>query len=374
MPANTLVTSAFALLAFLLAFYALLARERKTPYITTFIYPIASLVTVSIFIASISSLIPASFPRAKTVSEGVAATLLCIALTTVVYNVWRLHNRHVHFRDDHLIRNTSVVRYAKHLLRRLRRKPSYEHTPPKLTEDALRILLSDTNPNDIILAGVRRDFKTVPQHRWATSLSISICQRRLSQTDEFLVAIIADLLDKDCYVQYTTCIRHPFELIDSLASAKVLENQAHARRVAVIDAYTPHFGFTDSVHLERTAEITGKGVIAVTSRPSYAGVHTATARAFNKLKDESGGQVRNPTLVVYEGCSALIDLESPEQYRIFLRHVLPSEHAWGGMVTVFVEPTASDVDSLLLQTYSDIYVGPARIDTTNPVRVEKTGG
>ena len=373
MPPNTLITSAFALLAVSLAFYALLARERKTPYITTFIYPIASLVTISIFLASISSLIPATFPRAKANLDLAAVVLLCLALMTVVYNVWRLHNRHVNFRDDNLIKNIALIRKAKHLLRKLRRTPSYEHTPPNFTEDELQILLIDTHSGDTLLAAIRRDFKTLPPHRWAPSLSISVCQRRLSQTDELLISLIGDLLQKDCCVQYTTCARHPFELIDHLSNANILQNQLHARRIAVIDAYTPHFGFADSVHLEQTAAITRKGVIAVTSPPSYAGVHTATAKAFNKLKHESGGQVRNPTLVVYEGCSSLIDLESPEQYRIFLRHVLPSERAWGGMLTLFIEPTISDTDSLLLQTYSDIYVGPARTESSSPAQVEKPG-
>ena len=373
MPANTLIYSAFALLAFFLAFYALLARERKTPYITTFIYPIASLVTISILLASISSSFLLTFPRTKAILDKVAVILLCLALTMVVYNVWRLHNRHVNFRDDNLIKNIALVRKAKHLLRRFRRKPSYEHTPPTLTEGALHAFLNETHEGDALLATIRRDFKTVQPYRWATSLSISVCQRRLSQTDELLTHLISELLQKDCYVQYTTCIRHPFELIDSLSHANVLANQLHARRLAVIDAYTPHFGFTDSVHLEKTAEITAKGVIAVKSPPSYAGVHTATAKAFNKLKHESGSHVRNPTLVVYEGCASLIDLESPEQYRIFLRHVLPSERAWGGMVTLFIEPTSSDEDSLLLQTYSDIYVGPNRAGSSSPVQVEKTG-
>jgi hypothetical protein len=373
MPDNTLITSAFALLAFFLAFYALLARERKTPYITTFIYPIASLITFSILFASISSFIPHVFLRAKTVLDVLAIILLCVALTMVVYNVWRLHNRHVNFRDDNLIRNIALVRKTKHIFRRLRRKPSYEHTPPTLTEDALHILLDETHSGDALLEAIRRDFKTVPPHRWGTSLSISVCQRRLSQTDDLLVHLIAGLLQKDCCVQYMTCIRHPFELIDSLSFAKVLESQTHAQRVAVIDAYTPHFGFTDSVHLEKTAEVNRKGVITVTSPPSYAGVHTATAMAFNKLKRKSSGDIRNPTLVVYEGCSALIDLESAEQYRIFLRHVLPSERAWGGMVTIFIEPTSSDADSLLLQTYSDIYVGPAPTEGSSSVHVEKTG-
>jgi hypothetical protein len=98
----------------------------------------------------------------------------------------------------------------------------------------------------------------------------------------------------------------------------------------------------------------------VTSSVSYAGIHTATAKAFNKLKDEAGKRVRQPTLVVYEGCNALVDLESPEQYRIFVRHVIPSERAFGGMFTVFIEPTLPAAEAALLESYADVFVGPTQ--------------
>src|SRR5207248_185942 len=100
---------------------------------------------------------------------------------------------------------------------------------------------------------------------------------------------------------------------------------------------------------------------------TYAGVHTAIAVAFNKIKaaDTRTRETRTPTLLLYEGCSALIDLESDQQYRIFVRHVLPSERLWGGMFTVFVEPWISKENRPALQSAADIFVQAA--DTSDTV-------
>ena len=94
----------------------------------------------------------------------------------------------------------------------------------------------------------------------------------------------------------------------------------------------------------------------VHSSTTYAGIHSASSVAFNKLKKIAKASTARPaTLVIYECPYALVDVESPEQYRVFLRHVLPSERMWGGMMTVFLE-TAIEQDELnLLKSYLDIY-------------------
>jgi hypothetical protein len=57
----------------------------------------------------------------------------------------------------------------------------------------------------------------------------------------------------------STCIRHPFELVEKLKQSEALKNQSLAARVAAIDAYTLHFGFTDSIHPELTTKIVSEG-------------------------------------------------------------------------------------------------------------------
>ena len=348
---NNLTTPAFALLAFLVAFYALLARERKTPYITTFIYSAVFWVILSTLLSTISPIFKTIYPLATTILDWVALCLIVLAFSIALYNVWRLHNRHVHFRDDNLFKNLTVVRKLRHFARRIKPGSSYEHTPPQISTDALlEALKGCVDPLAIALCG---KLKTLPTTE--SAIAISLCRQRLADSTVLLVRLIRHLLESGWLVQYTTCARHPHELVAQLQKDGILRRPELPGHIVVIDAYTPHFGFTDSIHEVLTVKIQELGIDSVRSAPSYAGVHTATAKAFNTLKVSAGGRARKPTLVIYEGTSALIDLESPEQYRLFVRHVMPSERSWGGMVTVFVEPTLSDSDASLLDSYSDVF-------------------
>src|SRR5439155_19035451 len=111
--------------------------------------------------------------------------------------------------------------------------------------------------------------------------------------------------------------------------------------IVAVDAYSPHFGFTDSIHDEMTKKVRADGIECITAKASFAGLHTAAARAFNLTKQrvvlQDGTTIRPPTLVIYDGPHALVELESREQYRIFIRHLVPSERLWGGMFTFVVE-------------------------------------
>jgi hypothetical protein len=101
---------------------------------------------------------------------------------------------------------------------------------------------------------------------------------------------------------------------------------------------------------------------------TYAGMHTASSKAFNVIKEQRADRERRPTLVIYEDSYALTDLESPEQYRIFVRHVIPSERMWDGMFTVFLESAMPDADWRMLQGYAsmrlDLRAGTAIVERT----------
>ena len=134
-----------------------------------------------------------------------------------------------------------------------------------------------------------------------------------------------------------------------------------ARNLIVIDAYSPHFAFIDSIYAKKDRDLDALGVVRVTSTMTYAGIHSASSKAFNLFKRSSGDITRKPTLVIYEGTYALTDLESAEQYRIFVRHVVPSEKMWGGMLTVFLEAALNTTDWELLRAYSSV---ACKIETT----------
>jgi hypothetical protein len=346
MSTGSTVTNALALLAFVVAFCALLARERKTPYITTFIYTPAGLIFVAFLLTLVAHFANEWKPRVAQNLNTASDVCLSIGALGVLYYILRLHNRQVNFRDDNLIKNLRVVRALKYLWRRLSKSPSYEHSAAGIDPKPIRDLLQ------------KEGFSMATGGGSDLPRSITVSRFPLAESDEVLLGVAAELLAKSKWLfQYTTCVRHPYELILKLESLLGKDNWPElARRIIVVDAFTPHFGFTDSIHLERVKMIEDKGVKYVRSAESYAGIHTAAAKAFNKLKAEVKSDLRPPTLLVYEGCSALVDLESVEQYRVFARHVLTSERMWDGMVTIFVEPTIEESGLDLLFSYADAYM------------------
>jgi len=357
----SLITNALALLAFVVAFYALIARERKTPYITNYIFPPAALLFVTVLLVLVEQLLQGwqlGFATILSLSTSNHATVhptkidyaLLISANVsfyagaiwIVFNIWRLHNRQVNFRDDNLFKNIRFVRWIRYQLSRLRKSRRYEHAPEEITVSDLSESLTKcgfTPPAD----SVSTKFST-----------LALCGYSLRESDAMTPDLAATALKKGWLVQYATCARHPYEWVWQLKDILADSWTKSAQQVAVVDGYTPHFGFTDSIHAVKTAEVEREGVAYVPSPESYAGVHTATAKAFNKLKSKSANpKVRQKTLLIYEGCRSLVDLESVEQYRLFLRHVMTSERMWGGMVTLFVEPETDPVSLDLIRAYSD---------------------
>lgn len=353
-----LFTRALALLAFVVAFYALAARERKTPYITNFIYTTTLWIFLSLILQLVSQVIATYAPRTSNALQYGAQAFLIIGSLNVAYGIWRIHNRHINFRDDVQIKSLWFIRKIRRFITSRRDKIPYELDPPDLLPDLGDAIVEckglDKEQLEIAVTQV--------SHFKNDKLSKSIIYHSASvlESDDLLIRLAQSLLTRDWAVQYTTCIRHPIEFViklrDYLEEQKTGASRELLKQVVVIDAYTPHFGFTDSIHIEKTASLKKLAVPCVTSSPSYAGIHTATAKAFNELKRQQSKQNRSrkPTLIIYEGAYALVDLESIEQYRIFLRHVLPSERLWGGMLTCVVEPVINEDGLPVLTTYADI--------------------
>src|ERR1035441_7458199 len=113
-----------ALLAFVVAFYAVIARERKTPYILNSIYTITFVVLAALLLSLGSKVVeppqpatasiaatgtnappaappPASPVRAKVskVMNWTAVAILGGGMIFIFYRVWRIQNRQVNFRN-----------------------------------------------------------------------------------------------------------------------------------------------------------------------------------------------------------------------------------------------------------------------------------
>ena len=207
------------------------------------------------------------------------------------------------------------------------------------------------------------------------SATLSLVSSSYHSADGHLLKVAEGFLQNGAYVQYTPCGRHPVEFVSKLESSWSESARTGPRKawkevagqVVVVDAYTAHFGFYDSVHEPRTKLLEKQfGVSVVPCGPTFAGIHTATAAAFNAIKKKekrAENQIRKPALLVFEATYALVDLESPEQYRRFFRHVIPSERMWGSMFTLVIELGLDEDSKVLLRGYSDYFldtVGPAK--------------
>lgn len=175
-----------------------------------------------------------------------------------------------------------------------------------------------------------------------------------------MVDLATKFIDEGLWVQYTTCSRHPIEFLIAMKEHLNKNDtgqdwEKQSRQIVVVDAFTAHFGFTDSIYAVKSDDAEKMCLKLVKAKSSFAGIHTATAKAFNHIKDQIKDNNREPTLVIYEGLHSLVDLESDQQYRIFYSHVLPSERLWGGMFTVVIEFSPSDKNLSHIRTFGDIF-------------------
>lgn len=351
--APALITASGVLLAFLLGFYTLIARERKSPYLINSAVWILLICLISALASALSMVI--IDPYAKTLLHS-GALLLLVGIAVTAWRVYRLGIRLAYFVDTASLKHFGIVRFLKKTYRSFRGEASYEYNPVDFSDadiaEIVGVLKPDGNPVTTqelahsIQIGDEKDVR-----------SIGLRFDYHGKANEKLAELVLICLQKGYLIQYLTASRHPIEFMEYLKKRadekKSGQWAALANQIIVIDAYTPHFGFTDSVYQVATNKTKALGAGYVASTQTYAGLHTAASVAFNKNKKKQKGGVRRPALIIYEDCYALSDLESIEQYRIFMRHVIPSERLWDGMFTVFIETVQAENDWALLKSYVD---------------------
>ena len=353
-----------ALLAFIMTFYALTARERKTPYITVSVYSAVIFILFVIAISMLSTVTKSVSPSLSAILQRMSEYLLIMAVLYVAYRIWRIHNRHMNFRDDKLFKNLVFIRYILSIKRSIWNKPSYEHSPIGIPDEIVDSVISTNYFSEEQLK------HAIKRNNCSDTMKLSlsaVCKMSTwVKTDLMTTSLAICFLQHNAYVQYITSARHPAEFILQLKDAwETQETQMNkkdwrevSRNIVTVDAYTPHFGFVDTTHGEWTKKLKGTdiSVTCLPSKSSFAGVHTSAAIAFNVIKGRHQQDVRHPTLLIYEGLYGLVDLESIEQYRIFIRHLLPSERLWGGMFTFIVETEIPNKELELLQSYTDLTI------------------
>jgi hypothetical protein len=262
----------------------------------------------------------------------------------------------------------------KHLppFRQLRRSWTFRRPSPNYEHNTLPL---DEGLKDRIIQILSQQAREVKSRAGLDVQSIAIAVSHQGEGNCLLADLALIFLENGLSVQYMTASRHPIEFIDFLkkrADKKKLMFESYSGHIFVVDAYSPHFAFIDSIYPVKTRALETLGVTCLQSRMTYAGVHSASSRAFKEIKRKLAGERtrRKPTLVIYEDFFALTDLESPEQYRIFIRHVLPSERMWDGMFTVFVESALPDPDWKLLSAYASMELD-LRLPPTEPQSVKE---
>lgn len=205
------------------------------------------------------------------------------------------------------------------------------------------------------------------------SLSVLVTKSPSRLHNDEVAALALDTLTRyeDCFVEYVSCTRHPVELFDDIVRAHMRRTQIAGRdaaiedlkqqgvlsRLLLIDAHTPHFGFDERVYAARTASAEKLGAEIDRSVKSYPGVHTTLAKGYDRMaarlpaEDASGG--KRLGIVILDEPSALADVDSISQFKLFIRHVVASERLMGGILTVVYETRSALAEAAFLPEVVD---------------------
>lgn len=365
-----LLTATAGLLAFLIGVYTLAGRDRKSPYLINSVFAVflicllgAALDIGALLVEPISS-----GAGSWLLTAGMAALFTAILVT--IWRLWTIYVRFAYFMDPGGRGRLRLLPGLRQWRAWRKRKdgPSYEHDPvplgDNLRQNVSKIILdaAEMPPasalqgrlfDDPASKGIKAE---VRDHQDPRSLAMAL--RHQGQANQLLGDLcLAFFREQDHYVQYMTASRHPIEFIGHLQAAVDSEGllwQKVRERIVVVDAYTPHFGFLDTINGDKSAKLRKDlGDRLLSSAETFAGLHSSSSAAFKRIKKAEGtDKSRKPTLIIYEDMYALSDLESVEQYRIFARHVIPSERLWNGMFTVFAETAQKEEDWKLISSYA----------------------
>jgi hypothetical protein len=343
----SLITTTAGLIAFHIGLLTLVGRERKSPYVINSVFPIF-LLSLLVAVTSVAAvLVPLKLEGPLLQFSGIA---LVTAIALSMYQVYRIAVRFIYFVDSISPKHWPIVRPIRRYLSIRSARPSYTHSTLRVPQSV---------QTDIAALLTRLSDGAWTAHDELELRSLAVAIEYQDQANHLLIQLALTFLVNGFSVQYMTASRHPIEFIVLLKNAVEQAGTSWptvAKQIVVVDAYSPHFGFIDSVYEVKRRELDSLDVTTLRSKMTYAGIHSASSRAFQAIKSQMARGYRQPTLVVYEGTYSLVDLESAEQYRIFVRHVLPSERLWEGMFTVFVECGQAEVDWGLLQGYASMKV------------------
>ncbi|MEW5685505.1 MAG: phosphoribosyltransferase family protein [Pseudomonadota bacterium] len=368
-----------ALLAVVFAVYAILAQARRSTLLLPFI--IVSLLTSSLvfsgycFVLTIFKIASSGYDELKDIPYVVfSGEFAFFAFSGILFlKLLQDYSIQKYHRVD---KRTSVKKFLRfgdiqYVWKKINNKPDREGNRVDFSEDFLlrlfrRYFYVEKNDPFEFLHHAKQNHQ---------ALSISSIKGPNSIHNRELAQLALHFLDnhRETFVQYVSCTRHPVEFLQELISAHAerheLETTSDAasratddplalkeskaddqlsvwtrkdcpaeslrERLVLVDAHTPHFGFDEPIYHQK-ARYAKKWVLdVITSGNGYPGIHTALARGFKKLSARS--KTQRFGLIIFEDLSALADIDSVAQFRLFSRHVVASERLMNGILTIFYE-------------------------------------
>ena len=232
----SILTATAGLIAFLIGFYTLIGRERKSPYIINSVFPVFLL---CLFIAALSVVAALLSDAQQQLALQMSAGLLVITFLYSALIVFRITIRFVYFVDSISFRHLPGIRHLRRLWILLNPTPSYAHNPvniPDALKEEIEEILGRISDGSW---GNRKELD--PQ-------ALAVAVEHQGQGNGLLAEIARAFLKRDFTVQYLTASRHPIEFIGYLkrfleTAGDVWANSSS--KIVVIDAFSPHFAFLE---------------------------------------------------------------------------------------------------------------------------------
>lgn len=194
--------------------------------------------------------------------------------------------------------------------------------------------------------------------RDSSSLSLFCNVGNRIDLDNKLIEMSYWALDNNLNLIYLSCVRHPSEFITLLKKRMSEESSTltwknEIGKILIIDAHTKNLGFKEPIYKEETTNLKkDKDLLIITANFSFVGIHSAIAHGYDNILSK-GDRKDKQSLLIYDSCFALTDLESEKLYRIFLKHVIPSERLMGDNITIFVEQWLPDEIGKFVEAITD---------------------
>lgn len=323
-------TGGISILAVIMAFYSVVLGTQRIPNFITSIYILIKYSIIYLLLASASLFIYETCLK-KYINSNWLFVIQCLFFLLIVFSLgyFLLKEYHKVFSMRcyyHVLDNFTKIFYSSD------------------EDNSDTLFLEDSQVDDFcknFIPNQKQEITELYRKRKSGSFSLYCEIENRIVLDKKLLDIAIWALKQDLNLLYLSCRRHPYEFIDLLKN----EIEEHRdigqwrnlkKQILLVDAHTRHYGFREPVYKRKTKMIEDEKIIIEVAKWSYVGIHSAIAHGY-KRKLKIDNRKDKATLLIYDSCYALSDLENDKLYRIFLKHVIPSERSMGGNITVFAE-------------------------------------